>query len=81
MAPPPPPRQHGQPAQQGPPAAPEELGAGTVRLPYTPDDLPPVVYAPPPKARWRWVVVSVVLAALLLAALIFGVIGLNKGAF
>ncbi|MEV4061888.1 hypothetical protein [Nonomuraea dietziae] len=68
------------PRQPVHPGGAEELGSGTVRLPYSPDDLPPVVYAPPPQARWRWAVVAVVLAALLLAALIFGVISLNSGA-
>ncbi|MFC7715626.1 hypothetical protein [Nonomuraea recticatena] len=84
--PPVPPAQSTPPGRPMPPrppvqsGGPGELGSGTVRLPYSPDDLPPVVYAPPPQARWRWAVVAVVLAALLLAALIFGVIGLNSGA-
>lgn len=55
-------------------------GPGTVRLPYTPDELPPVVYAPPPKPRWRRMVIGVILFLVLLAALVFGAIRLNEAA-
>ncbi|MFE3453775.1 hypothetical protein ACFXJ8_33095 [Nonomuraea sp. NPDC059194] len=72
------------PVQPPPPAPPTGArpdpaeGPGTVRLPYTPDELPPVVYAPPPKPRWHRVVIGVILFLVLVAALVFGAIRLTE---
>ncbi|MFD1939361.1 hypothetical protein ACFSKW_48660 [Nonomuraea mangrovi] len=67
---PPAPPHQGQPT--GPHSHPAFEGPGTVRLPYTPDELPPVVYAPPPKARRHRVVIGVIVFLVLLGALVFG---------
>ncbi|MFI6504164.1 hypothetical protein [Nonomuraea typhae] len=79
-----PPQQQPGPRPQAPPPQPphgqqddlDDLGIGTVRLPYTPDMLPDVeeyVEAKPPRSAWWWVIVAGGLVVLL-AALAIGVV-------